>query len=120
MASAHSDLLPFELTGDDTKKVLAALMVIGICVSSVVWYYIEEIEGFFSPNMASASSPNTRATESLLSQLPNEMWGDLITSYLRDADKKTLLACREVSPNFRHWVDKKTTLWTRTDKIVQI
>ena len=60
MASAHSDLLPFELTGDAIPKKSCALMVTGI-VSSVVWYYIEEIKGF---NMASAS-PNTRATESL-------------------------------------------------------
>jgi len=38
---------------------------------------------------------------------------EIIISFLRDADMKTLLACRETCWDFKFLIDKKTSLWSR-------
>jgi len=55
--------------------------------------------------------PNTIVVK-WLEECPSEIWEGIFT-WLRDADTKTLLACRETCSDFAYWVDKKTTLWSR-------
>ena len=47
-----------------------------------------------------------------LEECPSEVW-EHIFSFLRDADSKTLLACRATCVDFQYWVDQKTSLWSR-------
>jgi len=55
--------------------------------------------------------PNTIVVK-WLEECPSEIWEGIFT-WLRDADTKTLLACRETCSDFAYWVDKKTTFWRR-------
>jgi len=55
--------------------------------------------------------PNTIVVK-WLEECPSEIWEGIFT-WLRDADTKTLLACRETCSDFTYWVDKKTTMWRR-------
>jgi len=47
-----------------------------------------------------------------LEKCPSEIW-EMIFSCLKDADTSSLLACRETCHDFKYWVDKKASFWSR-------
>merc|ERR1712029_88768 len=52
------------------------------------------------------------AAQTPVEKCPSEIW-EKVFSHLKNADTATLLACRETCPQFKYWVDKRTSLWSR-------